>query len=663
MDLKEIEAAYASALSLQGSARETFVEQLRGETPDIAARVEALLKTGSVDDSFLREPIEASAVKISEDIKDPWIGRELGGYRVVEQIAAGGMGTVYLAKRSDEEFEHTVAIKFLTTGLATDELKSRFLSERQILAQLNHPNVARLLDGGTTDVGVPYLVMEFIEGLPIDEFCESKKLNTRQRLRLFQRICAAVQYAHQNLVIHRDIKASNILVDEDGEPKLLDFGIAKMTDPATPGLTQADMRVLTPESASPEQISGDPISTATDVYALGLLLYRLLTGHFPYRIDSQDTRSVYQAILQTQPERPSTIVGTGGDERSDINVQRLRKELAGDLDTIILTALRKEPERRYGTVRQFSEDIDNYLNDRPVLARRDSVSYRMAKFVRRHRLPIAAGVAAIGVIVALVTFYTFRLAEERDRAMLAAEKSDEVSDFLTGLFQSSSPFEALGEVPSAIDLLERGVERADELQGQPALQANLYRVMAKSFFYLGQYERSSPMFEATISQLRDAPGADPLDLARALSDYAEQLSVTNRNEEALPLILESLELSRSVLGPRHEMIALDMSSLAAIYDNLFRVDEAVATFEAALAMKQALSPAEDRILLYIKADMAVTLDNAGRLEEATRMHEEVVELTRKLFGQDDPNLAIRLSNLAIIAFVDFRAHWEAEAGP
>jgi serine/threonine-protein kinase len=663
MDLKKIQNAYAEVLALHGSKRQLFIERLRDEDPLLAARLDELLQTGGLDDEFLRESIEASAARLSEEVNDPWIGSELDGYRVIERIAAGGMGAVYLARRSDEEFEHTVAIKFLTTGMATDELKSRFLGERQILAQLNHPNVARLLGGGTTDAGVPYLVMEFIAGLPVDKYCEAHGLSSRQRLELFEKICAAVQYAHQNLVVHRDIKASNILVGEDGEPKLLDFGIAKITDPENLAHTQADIRVLTPESASPEQISGAPISTATDVYALGLLLYRLLTGHFPYHIEGDTARAVYQAILESDPERPSTIVGTGNHERSDINVEQLRKELAGDLDTIILTALRKEPERRYGTVRQFSEDIDNYLTDQPVLARRDSMPYRASKFFRRHRVPVAVGAAAFGLVVALVAFYTFRLAEERDRATLEAEKSAEVSTFLSDLFRSSSPFEFLGGTPDAVDLLERGVERADELEGQPLLQANLYRVMARSFFYLGQYERSTRLFETAISILRNTPGAEPLELATALRDYAEQLSVTNRNDEGLPLIQEALALKRSILGPQNEDIAQDMASLAAIYGNLFEVDKAVATFEAALAMKQAIDPAEDKILLIIKADMAVALDNAGRFEDATRMHEEVVALSRKLYGEDDPNLAIRLNNLAILYLRQGRYElaWERSA--
>jgi serine/threonine protein kinase len=351
----------------------------------------------------------------ADETSDPYAGKQIDQYKIIQEIGHGGMGTVYLANRADESFDKQVAVKLIKRGMDTNAVLKRFVMERQILANLEHPNIASLLDGGSTEDGLPYLVMEYVEGLPITRYCDSHDLDTNGRLELFQKVCAAVSYAHTNLVVHRDIKPSNILVAEDGTPKLLDFGIAKLLNPEllfdTEEATATMFRVMTPEYASPEQVRGLPVTTASDVYSLGVVLYELLTGRRPFKLESHMPEEAAKIILTEEPPKPSSVVDnepvdqktfdydqrpTADDDRRTFRprVQDLRS-LRGDLDNIILKALRKEPERRYPTVQEFSEDIRRHLAGLPVTATADTVSYRMAKFVKRHR----TGVLAAGIIL------------------------------------------------------------------------------------------------------------------------------------------------------------------------------------------------------------------------------------------------------------------------
>src|SRR5229473_5236663 len=331
------------------------------------------------------------------------MGDRIGPYRVLRTLGVGGMGEVFLAERADAEFEQQVAIKVVYGGSPGHGVQSRLKIELQILAQLDHPNIAHLLDGGTLPDGTVYIVMEYVDGIAIDGFCDSNRLDITARLKLFQTVCAAVHYAHQNLIVHRDLKPSNILVTAAGAPKLLDFGIAKLLDERQAGhhtlaVTQADIRVMTPDHASPEQIRGQAITTSSDVYVLGVLLYKLLCGSGPFFISSVRLSEIERAICERDPPPPSDLVSTNDSPESRAIVQdrtstanRLRRTLKGDLDNIVLMAMRKEPERRYASAQQMSSDIQRYLEGKPVIARRDTLSYRSAKFIRRHWLPVTAG--------------------------------------------------------------------------------------------------------------------------------------------------------------------------------------------------------------------------------------------------------------------------------
>jgi serine/threonine protein kinase len=428
-------------------------------------------------------------------------GHRIGPYQVLEEIGHGGMGTVYRAVRADDQYRKQVAIKVVRGGLGDGFATVRFRAERQILANLDHANIARLLDGGATEDGRPYVVMEYIQGRPIDEYADAHKLSVRARLKLFRTVCAAVAYAHQRLVIHRDIKPGNILVTEEGDPKLLDFGIAKILDEeqhadgSEPTVTM--VRLMTPDYASPEQVRGAPVTTATDVYSLGVALYGLLTGRRPYRVTGKTPHDIVQAVLETEPEKPSTAVGRLEEKSAEAvsgvregSPEKLRRRLRGDLDNIVLKALRKEPERRYASVEQFSEDIRRHLDGLPVSARPDTLAYRSSKFVRRHRVAVIAAVLGFlallaGMAATLREAYVARI--ERQRAEQRFNDVRRLANSL--LFEVYDSIENLpGATPARKVLVERALQYLDKLANEAKGDLSLQRELAAAYERVGDVQ-------------------------------------------------------------------------------------------------------------------------------------------------------------------------------
>ena len=408
----------------------------------------------------------------------------IGNYQVIKEIGRGGMGAVFLARRADEQYQKQVAIKLIKRGMDTDSVLRHFRNERQILAAFDHPNIARLYDGGTTDTGLPYFVMEYVEGLPIDEYCEKHNLSTAERLTLFRQVCGAVSYAHRHLVIHRDIKRSNVLITADGVPKLLDFGIAKILqqgDGAESMATMTGMRLMTPEYASPEQLRGEPVTTATDVYSLGVVLYELLTGQLPYRVANRLPNEIARAVTDTEPQKPSTA-GKAGKPKSDpsrTGIFRNPKHLRGDLDNIVLMALRKEPERRYQSVEQFSNDIRRHLQALPVIARRDTVGYRAAKFVRRNKVATAAATVVFLTLIGGIVATTWQAHRATSEKLRAERRFNEVRQLAHSVLFDYH--DAIKNLPGATQVRERLLKDgltyldrlAHEASGDPALQREL----------------------------------------------------------------------------------------------------------------------------------------------------------------------------------------------
>jgi tetratricopeptide (TPR) repeat protein len=608
-----VKDVFSAASAMPDTEQRAYVADACFGDPEMQAEVESLLLAHATPDAIVDRPaaLRLPADEISPE-PDPWPGRRIGSYQIVSLIARGGMGEVYRARRIDAAFEKEVAIKLVPGGSHASYVLNRLHAERQILAGLEHPNIARLLDGGATDEGSPYLVMELVEGVPIDRYVGERGLPLRMRLQLFREVCAAVSYAHQHLVIHRDLKPSNILVTADGTVKLLDFGIAKLLQPATlePGEppTCTLMQALTPGFASPEQVLGKPVTTASDVYTLGVVLYVLLTGRSPYRRTLDTAESAIREICDTDPLPPSAVVATGVGLR--------RERLGRDLDAIILCALRKEPERRYMSVDQFSEDIRRHLDGLPVLARGDRFSYRAGKFLRRHRLEVAAaGMLAIGLVgaTALSLREARRAAEERERAerhfasvrglanafmfrvhdaikelpgsiearsllvgtaldylgALAAEADDDaglrielatayqkIGDIQGGPNQASK-----GQVSAAVDSYARSIELlgpvvAGDTGSLPArmLLAESHLRQSRLLLYLGELQPAVAASAQAIALIETAVELQPdaatrVALVRAYRRHADNLRMTRR------LPGEQLSYARRAVGAMEELVA------------------------------------------------------------------------------------------------------------
>jgi tetratricopeptide (TPR) repeat protein/tRNA A-37 threonylcarbamoyl transferase component Bud32 len=590
-------------------------------------------------DERLRRAIGSAADELAESGAVDWRGRMLGNYCIEERVAAGGMGVVFRARRSDAQFERKVAVKLLNSPLASDDARRRFRAERQILADLNHPHVAQLLDGGTTDEGIPYLVMEYIEGLPIDEYCKSNGLTIAQRLRLFVQVCAAVQYSHQHLVVHRDIKASNILVTADGVPKLLDFGIAKLLDngagETAANLTVADVRLLTPRNASPEQVRGATITTASDIYSLGVLLYELLTERMPYKVASLTPLDLQRAICETMPQPPS----------------RARPELAGDLDIIVLTAMRKEPERRYATTRQLADDIESHLEHRPIAAHADTWTYRTGKFLRRHAWGAATALGVMLAIGGLVAFYTVQLAQEKDRLALASATAEEVSAFLVGLFEDANPSIARPDV-TARQVLEDGAARIELLRTwQPLVAARLMITMSRAYAGLGLYDRSQALARDALDvRQRRLPPGDPR-IAEALHYVGVTQGELRQHAAALATLQEALRLREAALGPYALPVGETLYRISFVQHRLGNypamgtaLKRALPIHERALGANRAATAEVRRMLgiyYYLVSDHAASLES---LQQALL----VIEQT---YGKDSIRVVDTLQALA-------RLHWQ-----
>ncbi|MGC2645432.1 MAG: serine/threonine-protein kinase [Candidatus Sulfotelmatobacter sp.] len=544
---QDVERIYHSALQCDGSQRNHFLEKACGEDQRLRVEVESLLKYAQRSEEVFEAPaLEVVARSLAEDLRtqerqraDKMIGARIAQYRILDKLGEGGMGDVYRAVRADDEYEKQVAIKLVRQGLDTESGYERFRRERQILAGFEHENIARLLDGGTTDEGYPYFVMELVEGQPIDEYCDQGRLPVDARINLFRSVCSAVQYAHQRLVVHRDIKPGNILVTAEGVPKLLDFGIATIlsAEVYSPGAepTVTMQRMLTPQFASPEQLRGEVITTASDVYSLGMVLYKLLTGCSPYVLDTSSSYDLAHAICEVEPEKPSTVIGRRSREgkgrrtvgaqikdpqsedgeitdrkqllskatseqvsgRRNTTPEKLRRKLSGDLDQILLKALRKEPRLRYGSAQDFAEDLRCYSLGLPVSAGRGTFSYRSGKFIKRHKLSLAVTTffALVVLAAAVAIVREARIAERRfnDVRKLANSLLFDIHDSIRDLPGSTAARKLL---------VDRALQYLDSLSHESSGNPGLQRELASAYERVGDVQ-GNPYY----ANLGDTAGA------------------------------------------------------------------------------------------------------------------------------------------------------------
>jgi serine/threonine protein kinase len=515
---------FFQAARLQGAERQAFiVRETRGDQ-ELERELLALLERG---DERRANPLTrtlGSGLALAPREERSLVGRVVAKYQLVSILGRGGAGTVFLGERADKQFSGKVAVKVVDRANAAD-LGMRFRAERQILASLNHPNIARLIDAGETEDGQPYLVMEYVEGKPLDQYCDENRLDLRKRLKLFMDICAAVQYAHQNLIIHRDLKPANILVTADGTAKLLDFGIAKLLNRNSIGntaseLTRMNERLLTPEYASPEQIIGGAVTTVTDVYSLGIVLYRLLSGLRPYDLSGATSQlEMERSICVADPPRPSANVQRAmqsppaQDEQPiaavalarGLSPERLRRRLVGDLDAIVMRALRKEPQHRYTSVERLVADIRHYLENEPVQARQGNWVYYTQRFVRRHTTAVAASTGFLIFVIAVAIVMSIQrqsIAAALERATHDRERAEKVSQFMLDVFSAADPFTNFGKEPTARVLLDQAARTIqNDLTQQPEVRARLLEAIGRSYRRMGQPDRAVAFFHTTTPRL------------------------------------------------------------------------------------------------------------------------------------------------------------------
>ncbi len=678
---QQIKSVFAVAVTLEPEERGRYLETACSDDAELRREVDSLIESNPADGEFLDTPVMRLGPAPPVD-SSQMSGRRIGPYELFEELGRGGMGEVYRARRADGQYEHQVAIKLIRGGHEGGLLLQRFWTERQILARLDHPHIARLLDGGATDDGMPYLVMELIEGSDICEYCDAHHSSVAARLELFRQVCSAVQYAHQRLIVHRDIKPTNILVTTDGVPKLLDFGIAKILAPSSD--TEVTLsRPMTLAYASPEQIRGEPVTTASDVYSLGVVLYRLLAGHSPYRVDAGAPGGLYRAIEEEEPARPSVAAGQSA----------VARRLSGDLDDIVLKALRKEPERRYASVDQLSHDIEQHLRGFPVSAREGTWTYHAEKFVRRHKVGMAATavVALVTVAGVAATLREARIAAAN--AKRAEQRFEQVRKLANAMvFDVHDAIEPLPGATKPRELIVRlGLEYLDQLSRDRTADASLQLQVAAGYLRLGR-----ALGDPTASNLGDPVGAaasyrkaigildqlqarDPQNrevtlrlseglnrLARVIESRSERWAVQGR---ALELRRADALAHPSDVAAQHSL-AIALFNAGLNYEDDRRYPEAVAPFQKALAIFQELDrqgPSSDtarNVALCEKRLAALNLLQ-GDFEAARLGYTQARAIDERLLAEDPhstnakADLAYDLSDLSATLL---RLSRPAEAG-
>ena len=655
---REIDRLFDEALELAGPEREAFVRSRAGDDRGLGEAVLHLIECAQKSGEFLSPAgvmLGPAGRAIIEDMAGESAAppQAIDPYRIVRELGRGGMSVVYLAERSDGAFEQQVALKLMRPGSDTPELSRRFEQERQILASLNHPAIARLYDGGSTADGQPYFAMEVVYGEPIDVYCDRLRLPIDRRLRLFIQVAHAVQHAHQKLIVHRDLKPSNILVSADGDLKLLDFGIAKLLDPTvlphSAPATRTALRPMTPEYASPEQIHGTAPGVASDIYQLGLLLYQLLTGRMPYSFDPHSTPSIARAICEEEPLRPSLAVtrprGVGHDAAAAARattVGRLKRMLQGDLDNIVLMALRKEPERRYASADQLAEDVSRFRGHRPLLARPDTARYRFAKFVRRNRVAVSAA----ALIFITVAGFWFRLLDERNRARTEALKATQVADFMVELFEAADPKQIVREQLTARELLDQGVARiATDLAGQEEVQTHLMQTIGRVYTSLGLYEDAEQLLVPALKQRLAAFGPDHLEVARIRQQLGALYYHSGDYAAAEPLLEQAFATKEELLGAEDPELVDLLERLFMLHGRLNDPENAEQLFERCLRLAEQTRGPDDVSVATILNNFALLI-RAHDPHRAQSLIERSVEILEKTLAPDHPFMLAGLTNLA-----------------
>lgn len=645
------------ALTLKGRERETYIATICRNHPAISTEIREMLE--SIEESernhFMQE-IRSDQKNMLHDIRQQqgetpadktFLNREIGPYRITEILGEGGMGSVFRATRADGEFQQQVAIKLIKNRTGSNETLHRFRVEREILAGLQHPNIAHLLDGGLTKDGISFLVLEYIDGKPIDQYCDENRLTIAERLELFKDVCSAVQYAHTKLIVHRDLKPDNIFVTNKGVVKVLDFGIAKLLDPQLQQLSGVEtlpgQKIWTPQYAAPEQLTGKAVTVGTDIYALGILLHKILAGSYPYQLDGKNLAEMEHIIRNATPILPSQSLKQHHDPETcalsrKTTAKALLQTLRGDLDALVAKAIRKEPEYRYQSVKEISDDIDRYTSGTPIQAREGTYRYRAGKFIRRHKAGLSAAASFLIILLLFAGIYTWRITEERNLAQMERDKLEQVVEFMTTLFDTGNPIKNEGVSVSPQMLLERGVDEAKLLKEQPDLQAHIYTVVGNIYMILGEYHLAEERYREALNINQKVFEADVPALAESMNNIARALTRQGKYDSARTMYRRALDMQINHFGEQHPEVA-ETLSLFGSWTPVTSMEEAARMRERSLQIRRAaygdhhIKVADSYIETgRIKRSMA-------RPDEAIIDFNKALEIRTSILGPNHPDVA------------------------
>ncbi len=699
----EVEVILDKALELQENARATYVKfACEGDT-ELEKEIFALLDAiqNSEDEHFLENGSKDNCTLIqniaTERIADNFIGKRIGVFELTEQIGSGGMSLVFKAERADGQFNQQVAVKLIRSGLHSEEILQRFELEKQILAGLSHPHIARLYDGGITADGNPYLIMEYIDGKPIDKYCDACQLTVDERLHLFKDVCSAVEHAHNNLIVHRDLKAQNIYVTETGIVKVLDFGIAKLLDTklSTGELltTQAGRQFWTPQYASPEQMNDEAATTASDVYSLGVLLHKLLTGAYPFDFTNKSITQICTAVANQPPDsllkslnKDAGVERLADNRNSDLS--DLKKELKGDLEAIKAKTLRKKASDRYSSVNKLAEDVSNYQSNMPVEARKGNTVYKSKKFVRRHKSGIGVAALILIIIISLVTFYTNQLSQQKQDALYAAEKATTVSALIKDILRKSSPYGRYGEEISLAQVLANGTKQIEtELKNQPLLKVEMLGLLSEIYTNLGRYEKAKPLLKKALQIQANSKEKEPeqkaLNLQRfgyllfrqgnfeqSIVNYKKAQDIILNTNQTDSILLYSLYnqmgMAYAEMAQRQKALSFyenalklvpesDWSAKATVlgntgilYQNLDRFDKAILLLRKDLTLRKKFSASSTPNLASAYNNLAFAYQRSGNMQKADSLHRIALKMRKNILPPDHPHIASSLVRYGLV---------------
>ncbi len=661
---RRVQSLFHDAADLSPAEQGAFLDAACGDDKQLMVEVLAMLDQDSKGHSLLDRGLADIAQKTLASADPPFLPlKELGPYRILRLLGEGGMGVVYLAERDDLGTQ--VAVKVLRDAWISPARRERFASEQRTLAQLSHPLIARLYDADTLDDGTPWFVMEYVDGVPLTQYCREYECSIEERLRLFRSVCEAVQHAHANAVIHRDLKPSNILVKSDGSIRLLDFGIAKQLESVDLQVdqTMTGLRLMTPAYASPEQVRGDRVGVSTDVYSLGVILYELLTGELPFDLSGLTPAEAATIITEHEPGKPSAAVRRIRDSEATSHSRSLagtalRGVAWADLDVLCLNAMHKDPQRRYRSVEALIRDVDHYLNGEPLEARPDAWGYRIGKFVGRNRGAVAAVTAIFLVTVGLIAFFTIRLAKARDTALAEAARTQRIQQFMGNLFQGGDAAAGPSDSLRVITIVDRGVQEAKTLNSDPKVQAELYENLGGIYQKLGKYDQADSLLRSALDQRKSLFGADSAEVAESLTALSLLRSDQARLEEAQQLAEQGLAMSKRHLPPKHPAIAKATLAYGKVLAERGSYDQAIKVLNEAVRLESAPG--------VVPADLATSLSaladanySAGHYDVCNALYARVLKMHRQIYGERHPLVGDDLGTMAAVQ-LDLGYYSEAE---